>query len=248
MMNLPKLGHRLKSGLTALAVGIVLLTALDWAAAAATGRSTILGQWNSAGHTTTIKNTGKGPALELRAKGAALAVGNDKRVKNLNADQLDGHSGADYRANRNRIYQWTATDHTGGFTQPLPAQQPGSYLVTFTVQLAGAAGSPDNPNVINCRFIQNGVSGGITAQKGILAEAQVTSVGTPPALTGTSPAILAAGDTLALDCSMSRNGQQWSTTPYQQITVNLLRTDGSDVFGAPLGTVPLARKAMNGSR
>ena len=106
----------------------------------------------------------------------------------------------------------------------------------------GAAGDPGNPNVINCRIIQNGLSGTVTFQKAVLAETQVTSVGTPPALNGTSPLILAAGDTLALDCTMTRNNQQWSTTQYQPVTVNLLRTDGSFVYGAPLGRTATLKK------
>ena len=56
-------GRRLTSALTALAVGIVLLTALDWAASAATGHSMVLGRWNQADHTTTLTSTGHGPAL-----------------------------------------------------------------------------------------------------------------------------------------------------------------------------------------
>ncbi len=172
--------QKLKSGLTALAVGIVLLAALDWAAAAATGRSAILGHWNQADRTTTIKNTAKGPALDLRAKGAALAVNNSKRVKKLNADKLDGMSSSDFKTNRNTLYQWTVATHTGGFTQAIPAQAVGSYLITFSVQMNGAAGDPGNPNVINCRVIQNGISGTVAFQKAILADTQVTSVGTPP--------------------------------------------------------------------
>ena len=237
--------QKLKSGLTALAVGIVLLAALDWAAAAATGRSAILGHWNQADRTTTLKNTAKGPALDLRAKGAALAVNNSKRVKKLNADQLDGLSGSDYLANRNAIFQWSVASHTGGFTQAIPAQPPGSYLATFSVQLNGAAGDPSNPNVINCRIIQNGVTGTVAFQKAVLAETQVTSVATPPALNGTSPIITAAGDTLALDCTMSRNNQQWSTTQFQPVTVNLLRADGSSVYGAPLGRTAVLKKTAN---
>jgi len=237
--------QKLKSGLTALAVGIVLLAALDWAAAAATGRSAILGHWNQADRTTTIKNTAKGPALDLRAKGAALAVSNSKRVKKLNADKLDGLHGRDYKTNRNTIFEWSVSSHTGGFTQAIPAQPAGSYLASFSVQLNGAAGDPGNPNVINCRIVQHGVSGTITFQKGILAESQVTSVGTPPALNGTAPLILATGDTLALDCAMTRNNQQWSTTAYQKVTVNLLRTDGSFVYGAPLGKTATLKKTAN---
>ena len=90
--------QRIKSGLTALAVGIVLLAALDWAAAAATGQSLVLGKWNQADQTTTIKNVGSGPALDIRAKGPAIAVHNANRIKNLNADKLDGKDAADLAA------------------------------------------------------------------------------------------------------------------------------------------------------
>ena len=43
--------QRIKSGLTALAVGIVLLAALDWAAAAGAGPSMVLGKWDQAHRT-----------------------------------------------------------------------------------------------------------------------------------------------------------------------------------------------------
>ena len=234
--------QRIKSGLTALAVGIVLLAALDWAAAAATGQSLVLGKWNQADQTTTLKNTKSGPALDLRAKGATLAVGNSKRIKYLNADELDGMSSKDFKTNRNTIYQWTVASHTGGFTQAIPAQEAGSYLITFNVQMNGAAGDAMNPNVINCRVIQNGLSGAVAFQKAILADTTVTSVGTPPALNGTSPLLVAEGDSLALDCTMTRNNQQWSTTQYQPVTVNLLRTDGSYVYAALLGKAVALKK------
>ena len=92
--------QKIKSGLVALAVGIVLLSALDWAASAATGRAFVLGRWNQADHTTTLKNTDGGAALALKGKGANLQVSNSKRIKKLNADQLDGLTGADYKTNR----------------------------------------------------------------------------------------------------------------------------------------------------
>ena len=121
--------QRIKSGLTALAVGIVLLAALDWAAAAATGQSLVLGKWNQADQTTTIKNVGSGPALDIRAKGPALEVHNTNRIKNLNADKLDGKDAADLAASKQTVYVYGATSRVGGFTQNLPAQPAGSYLV-----------------------------------------------------------------------------------------------------------------------
>jgi hypothetical protein len=237
--------QKIKSGLVALTVGIVLLTALDWAASAATGRAFILGAWNQADHTTTLKNTVSGAALTLKSKGAALKVSNGKRIAKLNADKLDGLTGAEYKKNRNTIYAWSVAQHTGGFTQAIPAQQPGSYLITFNVQMTGAAGDPGNPNVINCRIIQSGLSGTVVFTKAVLADTQVTSVGTPPALNGTSPLTIVAGDSLALDCTMTRNNQQWSTTQYQPVLVNLLRTDGTDLYVAPLGRKATLSKSVS---
>lgn len=237
--------QKIKSGLVALTVGIVLLTALDWAASAATGRAFILGKWNQADHTTTLKNTGSGAALTLKSRGATLKVSNGKRIKNLNADKLDGLTGAEYKTNRNTIYLWSVAQHTGGFTQAIPPQQPGSYLISFSVQLNGAAGDPGNPNVISCRIVQSGLSGAITFTKAVLADTQVTSVGTPPSLNGTSPLIVSPGDSLALDCTMTRNAQQWSTTQFQPVLVNLLRTDGSYVYTAPLGRQVALKRTAN---
>ncbi len=228
--------QKLKSALIAMTVGIVLLTALDWAAAAATGRSMILGSWNQAGHTTTLKNTGHGPALSLRSShGPALAVTNGKRVKNLNADKLDGMDARAFTRNRNRVYGWATSGHTGGFSQALPPQEPGSYLVSYQVELNGAAGDPGNPNIINCGVVQLGLNGTTQFTRGTIGASQLDSVGTPPTLTGVGPAILVAGDQLQLRCTMSRNAQTWSTPTLQPLVVNLLRTDGTDVLVAPLG-------------
>ena len=137
--------QRIKSGLTALAVGIVLLAALDWAAAAATGQSLVLGKWNQADQTTTIKNVGSGPALDIRAKGPAIAVHNANRIKNLNADKLDGKDAEDLAASKQTVYVYGATSRVGGFTQNLPAQPAGSYLVAYSAQFVGAAGSLGQP-------------------------------------------------------------------------------------------------------
>src|SRR2546423_1225663 len=63
-------------------------------AAAATGGALTLGHANSAGKTTSLKNTGSGATLALvagRSGQAPLAVSsNAGKAKNLNADKLDG--------------------------------------------------------------------------------------------------------------------------------------------------------------
>jgi hypothetical protein len=227
--------QRIKSGLTALAVGIVLLAALDWAAAAATGQSLVLGKWNQADQTTTIKNVGSGPALDIRAKGPAFAVHNANRIKNLNADKLDGKDAADLAASTQTVYVYGATSRVGGFTQNLPAQPAGSYLVAYSAQFVGAAGSTASPNTVTCHITVSSVSGTTATTKAVLAEAQVASVESPPAVSGVGTLGLVAGDQVALVCTMSRPNQQWSTSALQPIQVTFLHTDGAAAISAPLG-------------
>lgn len=72
---------------------LALFVALGGTAYAATGGNIALGQSNRAGQTTSLKNTGSGPALKLstdKATTAPLAVSNDTKISNLNADELDG--------------------------------------------------------------------------------------------------------------------------------------------------------------
>lgn len=236
--------QRLKSALTALAVGLVLLTALDFAASAATGRAMILGRFNQADHTTIVKNTKKGPALDLRVKkGPALAVNSAKRVKRLNADRLDGLDASQLRASRLNVYLYGTAGHTGGFSQAVPSQATGSYLMSYSIQLVGAAGTVANPNTIACRLVVATVVGTQLVTKAIVGETTVTSVGTPPSLSGSGALVLAAGDLLRFGCSMTRNDQKWSTTATQPIQVSLLHTDGSGVFAGLLGKTTVHRRS-----
>lgn len=219
---------------SALCVGIVLLAGLDWAASAATGQSLVLGHWNQADRTTTVKNADKGPALTLKAKkGPALAVNSDKRVKHLNADMVDGKSAGDLAASRQSIYLYNAASRVGGFDQLLPAQAPGSYLVAYSAQFVGAAGTSANPNTVSCHLVVASVTTGAT--KGVVAEAQVSSVETPPAVSGVGSLVLGTDDKVTLSCTMSRPNQQWSTSATQPIQVSFLHTDGSNVLVAALG-------------
>ena len=128
----------------------------------------VLGKWNQADQKTVLKNTKQGVALDLRTKGPALAVNNSKRIKKLNADKLDGRTGADYKTNRNTLYSGGAAAHTGGFSQAIPPRRRAATWSPTPSQIAGAAGDPGNPNVINCRIVQSGVSGTVTFDKAIL--------------------------------------------------------------------------------
>jgi hypothetical protein len=70
-----------------------LFFAMTGTAYAATGGSMILGNPNTASKTTSLANTGSGPALRLVTKSGAtppLAVSNGTKIANLNADMVDG--------------------------------------------------------------------------------------------------------------------------------------------------------------
>ena len=77
---------------------VALFIALGGTAAAATGGTFVLGQRNSAGHTTALVNHGTGAALRVAAHNLTtppLSVGrNHTRIPNLNADFLDGLTSA----------------------------------------------------------------------------------------------------------------------------------------------------------
>ena len=77
---------------------VALVLAMSGTAVAATGGTLLLGKGNTAGRTTALTNHGTGAALRLAAHNLTtppLAVGlNHTKVRNLNADFLDGLTAA----------------------------------------------------------------------------------------------------------------------------------------------------------
>lgn len=72
---------------------IALFFAMTGTAYAATGGTLNLGNPNTASKTTSLANTGSGPALRLATKAGStppLAVSNGTKIANLNADMVDG--------------------------------------------------------------------------------------------------------------------------------------------------------------
>jgi hypothetical protein len=82
----------LRVGLTTVAAAAVLVTGAGLTSYAATGNAFILGHSNSAGGTTSLKNTGRGPALSLNSIKSAppIKVNSSKMVKHLNANMVGG--------------------------------------------------------------------------------------------------------------------------------------------------------------
>src|SRR4051812_22955077 len=77
---------------------VALVVAMSGTAVAATGSSLLAGKGNSANRVTALTNHGKGAALRLAAHNLTtppLSVGrNHSRIRNLNADLLDGLTSA----------------------------------------------------------------------------------------------------------------------------------------------------------
>ena len=124
----------------------VLVGVANIGAYAATGHPLVLGHRNTAGHTTTLVNTGKGPALALHGKKShpPLSVGSKKKVKHLNADLLDGRS-AGSLANSVIVYQ-LRTNGTGNRVHyTFPGLPSGLFQVSFYVNRvlkASGSGAP----------------------------------------------------------------------------------------------------------
>jgi hypothetical protein len=114
------------------AVGAAVAVVLSMGVAdAATGGRFILGKSNAAGAPSVLSNTGSGPALRLHTNSSTtpnLAVSNGAKIKQLNADKLDGLHGSAYERVR------TAKRALTPAASPTPATLatvPG--LGTFTV-------------------------------------------------------------------------------------------------------------------
>lgn len=82
----------LRVSLTTVVAAGVLVVGADLASYAATGQAFVLGHANKAGGTTSLKNTGRGPALSLNSIKSAppIKLNSSKMVKHLNATMVGG--------------------------------------------------------------------------------------------------------------------------------------------------------------
>lgn len=132
---------RLKTVLSALMVGLLLIIGLDGIAYAATGQSVILGKVNKANKTTTVERTNAGAPLTLKAQAGSppLAVTTGQVVANLNADRVDGKHASDLGV-RTLGYR-SAVNETGVSAINVVAQDvpAGTYLANYDTWLYTAA-------------------------------------------------------------------------------------------------------------
>jgi hypothetical protein len=115
---------------------VALVGAANLGAYAATGRPLVLGGPNTESATTTVTNSGAGPALTLHTsrKSPPLAVSSGKVVKHLNADRVDGVDAADLGAEA-----FTYLLPNGPTQDSLKMPPRGTYLVTISAELSDSS-------------------------------------------------------------------------------------------------------------
>lgn len=117
---------------------VALFVAMGGSAYAATGGTFILGHSNYAHETTSLKNTGTGPALRLSPeKGTTppFAVSNGTKITNLNADKVDGLHASAFEPMAARIFSSISSVTPG----PQPAGAVGHWTFTLTCPPSGPA-------------------------------------------------------------------------------------------------------------
>jgi hypothetical protein len=140
---------------------LALFVALGGTAYAATGGNFVLGHANHANTTTSLKNSGSGPALTLKSAKttAPLGVSNSTKVSRLNADEVDGLSSGAFQRKVARIYSSTSSASSGAqaagiagpwsFTLNCPPSGPASFTIhgpgtvggTTSIAAGGNAGT-----------------------------------------------------------------------------------------------------------
>jgi len=139
----------LRVGLTTVAASVILVAGAGLASYAATGQAFVLGHANKAGGTTSLKNTGRGPALSLNSIKSAppLVVNSKKMVKNLNANMVGGKTAAQLAPKMTRVRIGTNGGTLSNAQHFVTFKAPaGSYKVTTT----GLWTSTVNTDSITC--------------------------------------------------------------------------------------------------
>jgi hypothetical protein len=183
----------------------VLVLAANSVAYATTGHGIVAGIGNSSSKTTGLTMTNSGAALKLTTKKGSppLVVGSSTKVKNLNADAVDG---LDSMRLLNDTYRFGYHKNPGArnaisFTIPtLPA---GAYVVNYAVTpyALGSDPTPAAPLQVQCWV---DLPGGSAASTTAL---QINSY--YPYLTGSDLVMLGAKDVVHFECQ-SRAGGMFS--------------------------------------
>lgn len=192
----------------------VLVGAANIGAYAATGHPLVLGHRNTAGHTTTLVNTGKGAALALHGKKSSppLSVGSNKKVTHLNADLLDGRS-AGSLANSVIVYQLRTNGSGSRVHYTFPGLPSGVFQVSYYVNRALKASGSAAPRM-TCSFAPTSTTKG----QGTMLSAAGTHA------TVSASVVARVDGTAGLTCTVA-GGSLTSTTLGAASGISFLKVD-----------------------
>jgi hypothetical protein len=210
---------RARTLLAAVGIAGLLVVGAEAVAYAATGNPLILGHSNRAHASTTVRNTGSGPVLKLRASAGqpALAVNTNTKITNLNADLVDGQSASQLRSTRSLVYTIDGTFNSST-TFNIAAPPAGDYLINYSVYMGGTDGSATTPTHGYCELFYpaSGTFGGIdttTSEQDVLT------------FNGNAYWHAKAGNTVQLTC-LEDAASSWNTSDVPGQIV-LTRLDGA---------------------
>ena len=211
---------KLRSTIPALAVAGLLVLALDPAGVSAAAKNLVLGKSNKVSSTTTLQNTGSGPALSLKAKSGkpALAVSSTAKIPKLNADKVDGMDASALGVSTTE-WRLVVDQATTNAQYQLPLE-PGRYLVSYSAHLIGAQNA-----AVDCRINSfDGDSLQIVARSGVAGSTAA------PGLSGSGAVEANDAGAVVLECDSTVAFTTANDEPIQIVATKIASyTDGGEV-------------------
>lgn len=215
---------KLRSTVAALAVAGLLVLAVNPAGVSAAAKNLVLGTSNTESKTTTLTNTGKGPALSLTSKPGkpALKVSSSAKVAKLNADQVDGMD-ASALGTRSVVYTMDVVDPVKAVKYDLPLES-GHWLVGYSAYLNGAQDGD-----VDC-YLGQQVEGIWT----FAGETRIAAGTMTPGLSGSASVEKTDTGTVAVFCSATNPFTTYDNEPFQVVATRITDyTDGGALASAP---------------
>jgi hypothetical protein len=235
-----------KSGAVATVVAAgMLVLGTDFATYGVTGRSLVLGHFNSADTTTTLTSSAAGPALRLRTSrpgSPALAVNSTTKVRHLNADTVDGMSAPALASHAITYSAGKRGDRIAGARIWSTPVAPGIYQVSFKAIVIPRRGDVQDPVQVVC-----GVADLLTvgASTHVYTADSATYIGTFPAImSGAEVVRIRAAQQPGLLCTTAANTGGVNFRLFKAVTASFTRLNSREVRSAEALVVPAGRRTV----
>jgi hypothetical protein len=215
---------------TVVGTAVVLVLGTDFATFATTGNSLILGHFNSATTTTTLTNKSGGPALRLRSSGGkspALKINNSKKIRNLNADAVDGRTATQLASHAITFTAGQRGDRIQGaqiWNVPVAA---GTYQVSFKAVVIPHRGTVQAPVQVVC-----GVADLLTlgSRTHVYTADSATYIGDFPAImSGAEVVRITPGQKPGLLCTTAANTAGVRFRLFAPVTASFIKVNSREV-------------------